>query len=55
MTTLDLANQAFGKLKGIKLPTVNRSKVTKFFYEYFLGLSDQELDSLQKPEKKTER
>jgi hypothetical protein len=55
MTTLDFANQTLGRLKAIKLPEVNRTNVTKFFYEYFLCLSDQELKSLQDTKRKREK
>jgi hypothetical protein len=37
-----------GKLKSIRIPSINNAKVTKFFYEYFLGLNDEELKVYQK-------
>ena len=55
MTNFNLTHATLSKLRGIKLPNVDRKKVTKFFYEYFLGLSDHEMSSLQKRDEKIMR
>ena len=36
------------KLKGIRVPSINGAKVSKFFYTYFLGIDDDDLAAYQK-------
>jgi hypothetical protein len=48
MQPLNSIQNISGKLKGIRIPSINSAKVTKFFYQYFLGLSDHELEMYQK-------
>jgi len=36
------------RLKGIRIPSINRAKVSKFFYAYFLDLDEDELTAYLK-------
>jgi hypothetical protein len=40
------------RLKGIRIPSINSAKVSKFFYAYFLGLDEDELAVYQKVKEK---
>jgi hypothetical protein len=53
MTTLNFASQALRKLKGIKLPAINRARLSKFFNEAFLDIHDEDLHNYQEPKLKT--
>jgi hypothetical protein len=36
------------RLKDIRVPSINGAKVSKFFYTYFLGIDEDEIEAYQK-------
>lgn len=40
------------KLKGIRVPSINSAKISKFIYTYFLGIDEDELAAYQKVREK---
>ena len=43
------------RLKGIRVPSINGAKVSKFFYTYFLGMDEDELAAYKKVMEKKEK